>query len=139
MAELKTRENDASVEDFLATIDDDTKRADAETVCRLMAGVTGEEPRMWGTAIVGFGRYRYEYSSGRTGEWHIVGFSPRKRNLTLYIMPGFSAYEKLMARLGKHKTGKSCLYVNKLADIELDVLKELVTRSVEHMREKYKA
>jgi hypothetical protein len=90
---------------------------------------------MWGDSIVGFGRYRYQYASGREGEWMLVGFAPRKRNLTLYIMSGFDEYDGLLEKLGKHSTGKSCLYINKLEDIDLDVLRELVDKSVQHMRE----
>ena len=137
MSDPKTKATDASVEDFLATIEHPRKRADAEAVCQMMQEVTGEAPRMWGTSIVGFGKYEYRYESGRSGEWPIVGFSPRKQNLTLYIMPGFDAYAPLLAKLGKHTTGRSCLYVNKLADIDTDVLRELVGASVSFMRAKY--
>ncbi len=135
MAELKTQPNDASVEAFLNAIPDERKRADAFAVLELMKQATGEEPVMWGDAIVGFGEYRYRYASGREGDWPLVAFSPRKQNLTLYIMSGFDGYDELMARLGKHKTGKSCLYINKLADVDLAVLEELVRRSAAHVRE----
>jgi hypothetical protein len=101
-----------------------------------MREVTGERPVMWGPSIVGYGQYRYVYESGREGDWMLVGFSPRKTALTLYIMPGFSRYEELMQRLGKHSTGKSCLYLKKLADVDMTVLRELVGASVEHMRRK---
>lgn len=134
MAELKTKLNDASVKEFLESIEHDGKREDAYAVLELMKEVTGEEPKMWGSSIVGFGSYHYQYASGREGEWMQVGFSPRKQSLTLYIMPGFDEYEELMTKLGKHKTGKSCLYINKLADVDRDVLKELVKLSVDHMR-----
>ncbi|MCB9765769.1 MAG: DUF1801 domain-containing protein [Alphaproteobacteria bacterium] len=137
MATLKTHETDASVDAFLDAVEDERKRADARAICDLMAEITGEPPRMWGPTIVGFGRYAYTYESGRTGEWMRVGFSPRKRNLTLYIMPGFSEYDGLMGQLGRFKTGKSCLYINKLADVDQGVLRELVSRSVQHMAEKY--
>ncbi len=133
MAELKTQENDASVEAFLASVDHDKRREDSFAMLALMKEVTGEEPRMWGTSIVGFGHYHYKYKSGREGEWFLTGFSPRKQNLTLYIMSGFDDYDALLARLGKYKTGKSCLYVNKLEDVDPEVLKELVRRSVAHM------
>ncbi len=133
MAELKTQENDASVEVFLASVDHDKRREDSFAMLALMKEVTGEEPRMWGTSIVGFGHYHYKYKSGREGEWFLTGFSPRKQNLTLYIMSGFDDYDALLARLGKYKTGKSCLYVNKLEDVDPEVLKELVRRSVAHM------
>lgn len=134
MAELKTQRNDASVTEFLHAIEHEQKRNDAFAILDLMQEVTGAEPQMWGSSIVGFGSYRYKYASGREGDWMMVGFSPRKQNLTLYIMPGFEHYEELMGKLGKHKTGKSCLYINKLADVDQDVLKELVTQSVAHMK-----
>lgn len=100
-----------------------------------MREVTGEEPSMWGTSIVGFGSYRYTYASGREGEWPLTGFSPRKQNLTLYIMSGFDSYADLLADLGKFKTGKSCLYINKLEDVDLDTLRELISQSLKHMEE----
>ncbi|MFL7867937.1 MAG: DUF1801 domain-containing protein, partial [Anaerolineales bacterium] len=111
------------------------KRADSFSILELMQEVTGEEPLMWGDSIVGFGAYRYQYASGRKGEWFLTGFAPRKQNLTLYIMSGFSNYEQLLAQLGKYKTGKSCLYINKLEDVNLDVLRKLVKESVDHMVE----
>jgi hypothetical protein len=135
MAELKTQENDASVDAYLKTIEDEKKREASFIVKELMEEVTGEEARMWGDSIVGFGHYHYKYASGREGEWMLTGFAPRKRNLTLYIMSGFEEYDDLMQKLGKHSTGKSCLYINKLEDIDLDVLRELVDKSVQHMRE----
>lgn len=129
MAELKTQPNDGNVEAFLAEVADERRRADARTVCALMTEITGHQPTMWGTALVGFGRYRYTYASGRAGEWFVVGFSPRKQNLTLYLLDGFDGYADLLGRLGKHTTGKACLYVKKLDDINEDVLRELVARS----------
>ena len=102
-----------------------------------MREVTGERPKMWGSSIVGFGSYHYTYASGREGDWPVVGFAPRKQNLVLYIMPGFARYESLLARLGKHRTGKSCLYVNKLDDIDPEVLEELVRESVDEMKRRY--
>ncbi|MFN2108008.1 MAG: DUF1801 domain-containing protein [Candidatus Promineifilaceae bacterium] len=135
MAELKTQENDASVDDYLNSVEDDKKREASFKVKELMEEVTGEEARMWGESIVGFGRYKYRYASGREGEWMITGFAPRKRNLTLYIMSGFEEYDDLLDKLGKHSTGKSCLYINKLEDIDMDVLRELVNKSVQHMKE----
>ncbi|MDX1531118.1 MAG: DUF1801 domain-containing protein [Rhodothermales bacterium] len=134
MAALKTAPTDANVEAFLATVEDDARRADCYTVLELMRRVTGEPPTMWGDSIVGFGSYHYVYDSGREGDWFLAGFSPRKRNLTLYVMAGFDRYEALLERLGKYKTGKSCLYVNRLDDVDLGVLEELVRRSVEHVR-----
>jgi hypothetical protein len=98
-----------------------------------MKQVTKAEPRMWGSSIVGFGSYHYKYESGREGDWFVTGFSPRKQNLTLYIMPGFESYGGLLGKLGKHKTGKSCLYVNTLEDVHLPTLKALIRQSVKHM------
>jgi hypothetical protein len=135
MAELKTQENDASVDDYLNSVEDDKKREASFKVKELMEDVTGEEARMWGESIVGFGHYKYKYASGREGEWMITGFAPRKRNLTLYIMSGFEEYDDLLDKLGEHSTGKSCLYINKLEDINMDVLRELVNKSVQHMKE----
>ena len=133
MAELKTKETSASVSAFLAKIADETRRKDCLAVADIMRDVTKEEPKMWGSSIVGFGRYRYKYDSGREGEFMITGFSPRKGDLTLYIMPGFEPFPDLMKRLGKYKTGKSCLYIKKLADVDVGVLKELVSKSVKKM------
>ena len=134
MAELKTTQNDKSVTAFLNGIADEKKRQDSFTILELMQQVTGLEPKMWGDSIVGFGAYHYKYASGRQGDSPLTGFSPRKQNLTLYIMSGFDQYEALLQDLGKYKTGKACLYINKITDIDLQVLKELVEQSVEHMR-----
>lgn len=136
MAELKTKETTESVSAFLKKIADKTRREDCLAVVDIMRDVTKEEPKMWGSSIVGFGRYHYKYESGREGEWMITGFSPRKGDLTLYIMPGFEPFPDLMKRLGKYKTGKSCLYIKKLADVDVDVLRELVTVSVNKMAAK---
>ena len=133
MAELKTKLTDASVEDFLDGIADERKRHDSYTILAMMQEVTGVEAKMWGDSIVGFGSYHYKYASGREADWPLVGFSPRKQNLTLYIMSGFEQYDELLQRLGKHSTGKACLYVKRLADVDLAVLRELVKLSVEHM------
>ena len=137
MAEMKTQETDASVDAFLDGVAHDKRRCDSLVVRDMMRRVTGCEPRMWGPSIVGFGRYHYTYDSGREGDFFLTGFSPRKQALTVYIMPGFSGYEGLMARLGKHKTGRSCLYINKLEDVDLEVLEDLMRRSVEFMKKKY--
>ena len=133
MSELKTQPNDASVEAFLNTVEDAQKRQDCLTLVELMRQATNAEPIMWGSAIVGFGRYRYQSASGRSGEWFLTGFSPRKQNLTLYILAGFERYDELLARLGKYKTSKSCLYVKRLQDVDLPTLKTLIEQSVEHM------
>ena len=135
MAELKTKKTKASVAAFLDQISDEQRRKDCQRVLKIMKEATGEQPRMWGSSIVGFGAYKYRYASGHEGEWPIIGFSPRKNDLTLYIMPGFADYTELMAKLGKHKTGKSCLYIKKLDDVELPILKKLITKSVDKMAE----
>ncbi|MCB9300770.1 MAG: DUF1801 domain-containing protein [Lewinellaceae bacterium] len=137
MAELKTTPNDANVQAFLDGVEDEKKRQDAYAILELMKEVSGEPPKMWGPSIVGFGAYHYKYDSGREGDWFLTGFSPRKQNLTLYIMAGFSRYDDLMGRLGKYKTGKSCLYIKKLEDVDQGVLKELVEESVGYMRARY--
>lgn len=133
MAELKTKLNEASVEAFLAKIEDEKKRQDAQAINALMQQVTGYEAKMWGDSIIGYGTYHYKYASGREGDWMLAGFSPRKQNLTLYIMSGFEDYDALLAKLGKHTTGKACLYIKKLEDVDLNVLRELVKQSVAHM------
>jgi hypothetical protein len=133
MAELKTKRNQGDVEAFLNSVSDEKKRQDSFTVLELMKQVTGIEPEMWGDSIIGFGSYHYKYASGREGDWFVTGFSPRKQNLTLYIMSGFDEYEQLLSKLGKHSTGKSCLYIKKIEDVDMDVLKELVKKSVKHM------
>ena len=133
MAELKTKLSDASVEVFLDGIADEAKRHDSYAILAMMQEVTGVEAKMWGDSIVGFGSYHYKYASGREADWPLVGFSPRKQNLTLYIMSGFEQYDELLQRLGKHSTGKACLYIKRLADVDLAVLRELVKLSVEHM------
>ncbi len=133
MAELKTKATDESVTAFLNKLSDKGRRDDCLAVLEIMKDVTGEEPKMWGPSIVGFGRYHYKYESGREGEWMITGFSPRKGDLTLYIMPGFDAFPDLMKKLGKFKTGKSCLYLKKLEDIDPRVLRQLVKQSVKKM------
>ena len=135
MAELKTKLNNGDVHAFLNNIPDEKKRQDALTILKLMQEATDIKPRMWGDSIVGFGSYHYKYASGREGDWFLTGFSPRKQNLTLYIMPGFEKYEILLSKLGKHSTGKSCLYIKKIEDVDVDVLKELVKQSVEYMAE----
>ena len=130
--EPKTRPTSASVPDFLAR-QPEARRADCEAVCAMMQAATGEPPVMWGEAIVGFGRYAYSNSTKKTFEWPLVGFSPRKNDLTLYIMPGFDGFAGLMATLGKHKTGKSCLYLKQLADVDQAVLRKLIDASVKAM------
>ncbi len=137
MSDLKTRPTDASVEAFIDAVDHPRRREDAHILLDLMRRVTGEKPVMWGPAIVGFGRYSYRYASGKEYDWPIVGFSPRKQNLSIYILIGFGECEDLLFRLGKHKTGKSCLYINKLADVDMDVLETLVRTTVAEMKRRY--
>ncbi len=133
----KTVATDANVESFIRGVDNEIKLTDSFALLDIMEKITGCPAVMWGTSLVGFGKYRYKYASGREGEFFLTGFSPRKQTLTIYIMPGFSEYENILNQLGKFKTGKSCLYVKKLADIDEDLLKKLITRSVDFMRDKY--
>ena len=134
MAENKTQRNDGDVLAYLTSVENKRRREDSLVVMKMMEAVTGEPAEMWGTAIVGFGNYHYRYASGREGDFMLTGFAPRKAALTLYIMGGHERYQELMARLGKHRTGRACLYINKLADVDLDVLRELIAESVEYMR-----
>lgn len=136
MAELKTKMHDGDVEKFLSDVENEKRREDSFAVLALMKKITKEEPKMWGPSIVGFGTYHYTYASGREGDWMLTGFSPRKTALTVYIMAGFDRYEELMAKLGKYKTGSSCLYINKLEDVDIKVLSELIKQSVAHMKKK---
>ena len=138
MAELKTKENDASVSDFIDSIVDEEKRNDCIQVLSLMKKVTRKEPKMWGASMVGFGTYHYVYASGRQGDWFVTGFAPRKNDLTLYIMPGFSECSELLEQLGKYKLGKSCLYLKNLKNIDLKILEKLIRQSVKEMKKKYK-
>jgi hypothetical protein len=133
MADLKTQPTGQSVEAFLNSVENEKRRQDCFTLLSLMQEVTRSEPRMWGDSIIGFGSYHYKYESGREGDWFVAGFSPRKQNLTLYIMAGFDHYDDLLSKLGKYKTGKSCLYVNRLEDVDMRTLRELVQQSVEHV------
>ncbi|MCH8957420.1 DUF1801 domain-containing protein [candidate division KSB1 bacterium] len=133
MAELKTKPNEQSVEAFLNSVEDEKKRQDCLTILEIMKQITKAEPQMWGTSMVGFGTYHYKYESGREGDWFVAGFSPRKQNLTLYIMAGFSRYDELLSKLGKFKTGKSCLYIKKIEDVDLKTLKELIKQSVAYV------
>ncbi len=137
MTELKTKPTNASVNRFLKSTCDGQKLRDCFDLIDLMQLVTGKKPKMWGTSIVGFGSYHYKYATGREGDWPIVGFSPRKQNISIYIMLGFSRYNSLMKKLGKFKTGKSCLYVKTLDDIDRNVLKKLVEKSVADMYKAY--
>lgn len=137
MAENKTKETKASVTAFMNSIEDPQKRADARKVAAMMRRVTGKRAKMWGSSIVGYGTYHYKYASGREGDFMVAGFSPRKQALAVYIMAGFGRFDALMARLGKYKTGKSCLYIKRLSDVDEKVLEKLIAESVNYMRKNY--
>ena len=137
MAENKTQPTTASVTAFINAIEDPEQKKDARKVAGMMRKATGKRPKMWGTSMVGFDRYDYQYESGRSGRFMITGFSPRAQNIAVYIMPGFSKYGAHLKKLGKHKTGKSCLYIKRLADVDRKVLEQLVRDSVAHMRKTY--
>jgi hypothetical protein len=136
MSELKTKETKASVTKFIDAVADEQKRKDSYTILEMMKKITKEEPKMWGPSIIGFGMYHYKYDSGHEGDMCITGFSPRKQALTLYIMMGFGKSPELMKKLGKYKTGKACLYIKKLSDIDLKVLEQLIKESVAYIRNK---
>ncbi len=137
MAENKTRPTKISVTEFLNSIEPEQKRKDAKAIAAIMRKASGERAKMWGTSIVGYGMYHYKYDSGREGDHIRVGFSPRKQNISIYIIPGYKGLEGLLKKLGKHKVGKSCLYINKLADIDVDVLTQIVEKSLKTMAKKY--
>jgi len=132
--ELKTQVNDASVIDFLNMIEDERKREESFQLLDFFSEITNESPKMWGGSIIGFGSYHYKYASGQEGDWMKLGFSPRKQKFSIYLMSGFDKLETDLTELGKYKTGKACLYVNKLADINLDVLEKMVLKSFDHLR-----
>jgi len=136
-AKLKTTKNEASVEDFLNGVKDDQKRKDSFKILDMMKRLSGYEPKMWGGSIVGFGEYHYKYESGREGDMCRMGFSPRAQNLSIYFMPGYIDFEDELSRLGKHKTGKSCLYIKHLSDVDEDVLEEMIVKDLKIMEEKY--
>lgn len=133
MAELKTQKTDASVEAFLNSVADEDRKRDSFAVLDLMKQVSRAEPKMWGPAIVGFGQYHYKYESGRENDWFPIGFSPRKSNLTLYLTGGLESQADLLAKLGKHKTGKGCIYINKLADVDQSVLRQMLERCLKSL------
>ena len=132
MAEIKTQKTDDNVDDFITGIEDDRKREDSKTLLDIMERVTGEEPSMWGPSIIGFGDQRYKYESGREGEWFKIGFSPRKQNLTLYVTDYIPDGDPLLATLGKHTTGKACIYIKRLEDVDIGILEKLVKRSYDN-------
>lgn len=133
-AEAKTRPTKEKVKDFLNKVPDAARREDCLVVAKLMEEITGEKPQMWGPSIVGFGTWHYKYASGHEGDWPVAAFSPRKQDLTLYLTPGFQNRGELMSKLGKHKTGKSCLYIKRLSDIHLPTLKKLIKASVKDLK-----
>ena len=135
MSDLKTKPTTASVAQFLKAIKDKARRDDCLALVELMSKATGAKPQMWGSSIVGFGAYHYVYASGREGDWFLVGFSPRKQNLTLYLTGGFEPHAELLAKLGKYKLGKGCLYLNALADVDRTTLRKLISQSVKHIRQ----
>lgn len=136
-AKNKTTANEASVEGFLDSVKDDQKREDSYKILEMMKRLSGYEPKMWGSSIIGFGEYHYKYESGREGDMCRIGFSPRAQNLSLYFMPGYQDFSEYLSRLGKHKLGKSCLYIKRLSDIDETVLEEMIIRDLEMMEEKY--
>ena len=137
MAEIKTKQTDESVTKFLNTVADETKRKDSFEIIELMKQVTGLPAKMWGPAIIGFGSYHYKYESGHEGDMCMIGFSPRKQNITLYVNIGAEEQNALLQKLGKHKTGKGCLYVNKLSDVNVDVLKKIIKTGYDHMKKNH--
>lgn len=136
-AKNKTTRTDGDIESFLHTVENPQRQKDALFIFNLLNKLLPDQPKMWGTSIIGYGNYHYKYESGREGDFFKAGFSPRKHSLTIYIMPGFKRYESLMSNLGKHTTGKSCLYIKKLDDIDIQVLEELIMASYAHMTTKY--
>lgn len=135
MAEIKTKPTSESVENFLNKISDEERRADCFAVAKIMEEITGEKPKMWGPSIVGFDSYHYKYDSGREGDWPVTGFSPRKKDLTLYLMMGFEKHKELMEKLGKHSAAKSCLYIKRLSDVHVPTLKKLIKVSVKDLKD----
>jgi len=137
MSTNKTQPTQVSPDDFIASVDHPVRRADARVLLEMMTRITGETPKMWGPSIIGFGQYRYRYDSGREGDFLRTGFSPRKTSMVVYILPGYTGFGSILERLGKHKLGKSCLYINKLADVDLDVLEELIRAGLADMAKTY--
>src|SRR5260221_14282782 len=136
MAEMKTKKNEASVEGFIKTVADEQKRKDAFAILEMMKQATKMEPKMWGSSIIGFGEVHYKYESGREGDICMIGFSPRKQNFALYLMTGLDPYKEEFKKLGKYKTGKGCLYINKLSDVDSSVLKNMMKKAVQLIKQK---
>lgn len=140
MSTIKTLVNDASVEDFINSVDGEVKKADAFKILEMYKKATNEKPKMWGPSMIGFGQYHYKSErSAQEGDWPLAAFSPRKQSLTLYIMPGVNDYSDLLSKLGKHKTSKACLYINKLSDVDEDILKKLIKRSYDDAKREFGA
>lgn len=137
MAEPKTKPTGKSVTAFVKQVEPERRRAEARVMMQIMRRVTGKRPVMWGPSIIGYGKYHFVYESGREGDWMVTGFSPRKSALTIYLMAGFAGKDALLKKLGKHRTSKACLYINKLEDVDLDILEKLISKDVETMRAKY--
>ena len=137
MAELKTKPNDGIVENFINTVENEQKRQDSFRLLKIMEEVTGEQGKMWGSSIIGFGTYHYVYDSGQSGDWMLAGFSPRKQALTVYMMAGNHHFEEELKLLGKHKLGKSCVYIKKLDDVDESVLRQMIARSISLLKKKY--
>lgn len=137
MAELKTKPSDASVSAFLDAIEDESKRDDCHEILNMMQEATGDQPKMWGSSIIGFGIYHYKYASGQEGDWMRIGFSPRKQNIALYFMAGSGKHPDLLEKIGKYKTGKSCFYIKRLDDIDRGVLKKLMTANLDKLKKMY--
>lgn len=138
MAANKTRPTNKSTAEFIKSIDDPQKRKDCQAIAKMMRAATGKRAKMWGDTIVGFGEYHYKYDSGREGDFMVTGLSPRKQNITIYIMPGFKKYEAILKKLGKYKNSVSCLYIKRLSDVDENVLRKLIERSVKDMQKMYK-
>ncbi len=136
MAENKTKQTEASITDFINTVPNERKRTDGFALLEMMQRITQVTPKMWGPSIVGFGKYHYKYDSGHEGDAALLGFSPRKQNLVLYVLSNFDKQDALLKKLGKHKTGKVCLYINKLADVDQGVLEEIITEAWDHVKHK---
>ena len=137
MTALKTTQNEDSVDEFLKSIEDPEKQKTSLQILDIIKEISGKEPKMWGDSIIGFGKYHYKYATGREGDWMRIAFSPRKQNFSIYIMDGFDNHSDLMEKLGKYKTGKSCLYIKKLQDIDIKILKELMKKSLLNMEKLY--
>lgn len=137
MSENKTQPTTQSVADFIAAVEHPTRRADAEVLDKMFSRITGWQPRMWGPSLIGYGAYHYTYDSGRSGDMLATGFSPRKSNLVLYIMPGYAEFGHILDQLGKHKLGKSCLYINKLADVDMDIVEKIVRAGLDDLGKRW--